>query len=286
MLPHGETDMLSSVLMAPHGAEIIPTPGQPYNEAFRPLHVAMERAGKALAERNTDLLIMFTPHGYSLDAAYTIYHHERYQGLFYNLTESNIFGDIAGRTLWTGDRDQASAVLAGLHTHGVAAEALVHGGATYPLALAWGEAVPLHYFVRGDRPKVVLIGLPRARHDRLAQMQGDLATLGRVLLDVAARYDGAVSIVSSADLAHTHTVQSPYGFHVSAAEFDATVQAWAAAPTRDKLQRLLALQPTALACGMAGMCILQAIFDEMPLPCRRVTYVAPTYYGMAVAEWA
>ncbi len=278
--------MLSSVLMAPHGAEIIPLAGQPYNDAFRPLHAAMEQAGQALAERDTDLLMMVTPHGYSLDAAYTIYLHERFQGLFYNLTESNVFGEISGRALWTGERDQAAAVLAGLRQRGVAADGLVHGSPGYPLALAWGETVPLHYLVRGAAPKVVLIGLPRARHDRLAQMQQDLATLGRVLRDVADRYDGAVSIVSSADLSHTHTSQSPYGYHASSAAFDATVQAWAAAPTRDKLERMLALQPTALACGMAGMCILQAIFDERPLVCRQLTYAAPTYFGMAVALWA
>ena len=278
--------MLSSVLMLPHGAEIIPTPGQPYNEAFRPLHTAMDQAGAALAERKTDLVIMFTPHGYSLDAAYTIYMHERFQGLFYDLTESSIFGEIAERLLWTGDHEQASAVLSGLQAQGVPVEGLVHGSPSYPLALAWGESVPLHYLVRNNKPKVVLIGLPGARHDRLAQMQNDLATLGRVLLSVAAAYPGAVSIVSSADLAHTHTAQSPYGYHESAAEFDATVQAWAAAPTRDKLERMLSLQPTAKACGMAGMCVLQAIFDSAPLPCRQLAYVAPTYYGMAVGTWA
>lgn len=277
--------MLSSVLMAPHGAEIIPMAGQPYNEAFRPLHAALDRAGQTLAERNTDLIVMVTPHGYSLDVAYTVYQHERFQGIFYHLTESNVFGDIAGRTVWSGDREQAGALLARLLDLGVAAEGLVHGAPTYPLELAWGECTPLHYLVRGDKPKIVLIGLPRARHDRLAQMQGDLATLGRLLLSVARDYAGAVSIVSSADLAHTHTAQSPYGQHESAAAFDALVQEWAAAPTRDRLERLLALQPTALACGMAGMCILQTIVDTTPLACQRITYAAPTYYGMAVVEW-
>jgi aromatic ring-opening dioxygenase LigB subunit len=278
--------MLSSVLMLPHGAEIIPTPGQPYNEAFRPLHSAMEQAGQALAARKSDLVIMFTPHGYNLDAAYTIYLHERFQGLFYNLTESNIFGDIAGRMLWAGNREQADAVLSGLQRCGVAAEGLVHGSPTYPLALAWGESVPLRYLLNGDKPQVVLIGLPRSRHDRLIQMQDDLATLGRVLLSVAAAYPGAVSIVSSADLSHTHAVQSPYGYHESASVFDATVQAWATTPTRDKLERMLALQPTALACGMAGMCVLQTVLEAAPLPCQQLVYAAPTYFGMAVSQWA
>ena len=116
-------------------------------------------------------------------------------------------------------------------------------------------------------------------------MQNDLAALRRALLDIAAAYPGGVSIVSSADLAHTHSAQGRDGFHESAAAFDALVQRWARTPERETLNRLLALQPTAKACGIAGMCMLQTIFDSGHLTCGPTTCAVPSYFGMMVAQW-
>jgi aromatic ring-opening dioxygenase LigB subunit len=278
--------VLSSVLMLPHGAEIVPAPYVTYNEAFRPLHDAMRVVGQDVASRQTKLVLMLTPHGYSLDHAYAVYLHERLQGLFYTLSESNIFGEIAERMLWPGDRVQAERLLATMQASGIAAEGLTHGSPSYPLALAWGESVPLRYLAAENGPSFVIIGLPRSRHDRLPAMQGDLAALGRILYDLASSFDGSVSIVSSADLSHTHSAEGPYGFHPTSKVFDETVQRWASKPERAHLERMLAMQPEAKACGMAGMCVLQSVLDQARFSSRRLIYALPTYYGMAVAEWA
>ena len=278
--------MLSSVLMLPHGAEIIPTPGTPYNEAFRPLHEAMERAGREVAARKTDIDILLTPHGFTLSDIYVVYMHERFQALFYNLNESNTFGDIAARELWPGDRQTAERLLAAMKQKAIPADGLIQGSPTYALTLGWGETVPLHYLVAGETPRAVIVSLPRKRYEGLAEMQNNLADLGRVLLDLAESYPGAVSIVVSADMAHTHDATGPYGFHESADAFDHLVQQWAQKPTRGGLNELLALQPTAKACGMAGMCVLQSIFESANLTCAHTAYAAPTYFGMMVAHWS
>jgi aromatic ring-opening dioxygenase LigB subunit len=278
--------MLSSILMLPHGSEIIPTADRPYNEAFRPLHEAMLQAGASVAERKTGLIILMTPHGYGLGTAYNVYLHDRYDGLFHDLSHSNIFGQIASHTRWAGERAQAEQLLAALKEKGIPADGLIYGGSDYPLPLGWGESVPLHYIADGDKPHAVLMALPRTRYDHLLDMQNDLAGIGRIWLDMANAYPGNVCLVSSADLAHTHSATGPYGFHESAAAFDALLQQWVHAPKRETIAQLLALQPTAKACGMSGLIMLQTILEATGFTCVQATYACPTYFGMMVARWS
>ncbi len=278
--------MLTSILMLPHGAEIIPAPGHPYNEMFRPLHRAMEEVGQQTARDNTDLLIMLTPHGTSLAEAFGVYQAERYQGIFYDLSESNVYGDVISHSLWSGDAEQAKRLLESLKQRGIAAEGIIQGSPDYPLALTWSEAVPLHYLAAADNPRALIMSLPRKRFSQLGAMQQDLIRLARVYLDLAEAYPGRASIVISADLAHTHSDSGPYGFHESAAVFDSLVQEWVRSPTEDRLASLLALQPTAKACGMAGLRVLQTILSETKLTSQQAVYAVPTYYGMLVARWS
>ena len=56
-------------------------------------------------------------------------------------------------------------------------------------------------------------------------------------------------------------------------------------PSRDRLDRLLALQPTARACAIAGICSLQVILERSALRSPGGVYAAPTYFGMLAARW-
>ena len=50
--------MLSSVILAPHGPEIVPIAGRPHTEPYRVLHEALLDSGRVVAEGKTDLLIV------------------------------------------------------------------------------------------------------------------------------------------------------------------------------------------------------------------------------------
>jgi hypothetical protein len=63
------------------------------------------------------------------------------------------------------------------------------------------------------------------------------------------------------------------------------VQQWVREPTRERLDGLLALQPTARACAMAGMCSLQVVLERSALRSTGGVYAAPTYFGMLAARW-
>jgi len=276
--------MLLSAYLVPHGNQIIPGLEEPYHEGFRPLHQAMEEARRQLEGEQADLLVLVTPHGITLADAYGVYLNERLQGFYYDLRESNVFGQLKGRALWPSDRPAAEELLSALEGARLPAAGLVQGSTAFPIALTWGELVPLHYLGSAGSPRVVVVSLPRSRAN-LPQVRGQLFALGQALLEFANRGRRRVSLVISADLAHTHAAGGPYGVHSSAPAFDHLAQEWAWQPTRERLAALLELQPTALACGMAGMCALQPVLEAASLPCSGVTYAAPTYFGMMVAHW-
>jgi len=278
--------MLTSVYLVPHGMQVIPGLEEPYHEGFRPIHEALLQAGRDREADGPELLILLTPHGHTLPGSYLVYLHGRFQGLLYALTESNVFGELKSRALWTGDLPAAGQLLEAMRGAGLAAEGLVQGSPDYPLTLAWGEVVPLTYLAGSSAPRVVIISLPRRRSEGVAGMQAELAALGRVLLDYARAQAARVAIICSADLAHRHAASGPYGYHKSAAAFDRRALEWAQKPTREGLQGLLALDLTARACGLAGLCVLQEILEAEGLGCRSLTYAAPTYFGLLVSRWA
>lgn len=278
--------MLVSTYMLPHGADMIPGIKEPYPEGFRPVHLAMEQMGRTLAAENPDLVIMLVPHGYTLPEQHVVYLHERYLGLLYDATNPDTFGALHMADIWPGDRAAAEQVLAAMQAKRIPATGLIQGGPAFALTLAWSETVPLHYLMKKCKPRIVIISLPRTRYDKLMAMQPDLAALGDVLYEFAAAHEQRVSIIMSADMAHTHDASGPYGFHESAAKFDYHVDYWIRSPRRDRLNQMLALQPTGLACGMAGMCVLQVILERAHLQSQERTYAAPTYFGLMVAHWA
>jgi aromatic ring-opening dioxygenase LigB subunit len=271
--------------MLPHGSEIT-VADKPGNEGFRSLHEAMQQAGSAVAERKTDLVMLLTPHGYSLATAYNVYLHESFDGQFHDTSHPHTFGEIVAHSRWTGERSQAERLLSTMQESGIAADGMMYGAPDYPLPLGWGESVPLHYIAGSDTPHVVITALPRSRYDRLLDMQKDLTAIAHIWLDAANAYPGNVCLVSSADLAHTHSATGPYGFHESAAVFDTLLQQWVQSPKRETLAQLLALQPTAKACGISGLTVLQTLLEATGFACVQATYACPTYFGMMVARWS
>ena len=278
--------MLVSAYMLPHGTDMIPGIKEPYDEGFRPLHLAMEQAGKTLAAENPDLVVMLVPHGYTLPEQHVVYLHERYLGLLYDAANPDVFGPLHMANIWHGDRAAAEMVLAAMQAKHIPATGLIQGGPAFALTLAWSETVPLYYLLRDCAPRVVIISLPRTRYDKMMAIQPDLAALGDVLYEFAAAHEQRVSIVISSDLAHTHDASGPYGFHAAAAKLDYHVDYWVRSPRRERLNQMLALQTDGKACGMAGMCVLQVILDRARLKSTERTYAAPTYFGMMVAHWA
>jgi aromatic ring-opening dioxygenase LigB subunit len=92
-------------------------------------------------------------------------------------------------------------------------------------------------------------------------------------------------VLVSADLAHTHRADGPYGYSEAAVPFDAAIGRWAQNPCvhgRALLDRAAHLQPAALSCGFTGMVLLHGMMCG-PLTQWHTQVLANqnvTYYGM------
>ena len=164
------------------------------------------------------------------------------------------------------DRELALRLVDDIRGAGLPVVGVSYGGndpSEAELPLDWGTEIPLRYI---PAERVVVIAPARDRpldeHVRLGE--------------VIARH--AVSLVASADHAHAHREDGPYGFDPAAAAYDARFQELVA--TGD-FRPLAELVDAAKADSLWQLLVLQGFHEAKPL--ELLAYAAPTYYGMAVA---
>ncbi|WP_297027805.1 hypothetical protein, partial [Thermoplasma sp.] len=84
----------------------------------------------------------------------------------------------------------------------------------YPCALDFGSMIPLTFFKPG---RIVAIGEPRLLSKERIE------SFAEHLVAVSDKYSGNISIIISADQAHTHSPDGPYGYSDMAEYYDETV---------------------------------------------------------------
>lgn len=116
----------------------------------------------------------------------------------------------------------------------------------------------------------------------------ELLHLGRSLYLHLQRMKQKIVVVISADLAHTHLTNGPYGFSPAAQPFDDAVGVWLQTLDATALLETAGnLVGEALSCGFPGLVILHGMLSEGGLKqwiSRMLINGHPTYYGMAVAS--
>ncbi|MCE7736411.1 MAG: hypothetical protein GPJ54_16140 [Candidatus Heimdallarchaeota archaeon] len=279
--------MLNSIYFLPHGMQIIPGMEDPYNFDFEKLHIEMEKIKEVLESESSELIILVTPHGLNLEDRFLIYEHNELIGHYYRILEkqSVVYGDLVDTKKWQGSQETSLQLKQFLTNCDIDIEGLTQGYADYPLTLAWGETVPLYYLPEELNQQILVIGVPRSRHDKIYNMQESLVKFGQSIIEFCKNHSKSTSIIFSGDLSHTHTEDGPYGYHQSSKEFDRLVQLWSTDPKREIFEEILELQKTALACGMAGISMLQGIADKYQIYLKTSYYDLPTYFGMIVNQW-
>ncbi|MHA1911330.1 MAG: hypothetical protein ACTSYA_06515 [Candidatus Kariarchaeaceae archaeon] len=278
---------LITAYLTPHGMQIIPGLEEPYNEEFRPLHEAMLKLQEEVRKDDPDLLVILTPHGLALDETFGIYQSEQLRGFLPHLTSSNIDGKIKEQLLVTSDPMISSELISFLKEKNVNVTSITLGSTSYPAPLAWGEIVPLYYFTSEEKKvKAVIISIPKKRFD-LDLFKDELMKLGKNLERFFETKKQKVSLVISADLAHTHLKDGPYGYHPSADKLDQLVNEWVSSLEKELLfDKIYPLADTGLACGLAPITVFQGVIEasrETSWTGNFVSYAKPTYFGMSTA---
>ena len=114
----------------------------------------------------------------------------------------------------------------------------------------------------------------------------DLIDFGTIIAKTAETSEKRVAFVASADQAHTHRADGPYGFHHAAAEFDAIVRR---AVQENKLGHLFSLPEKliedAKPDSLWQIAVLHGVLEALSMEVRVISYQAPTYFGMLCAAY-
>ena len=213
------------------------------------LRDAMEELGRRFDAAAPDAAIVVTPHNVHVEGHFAV------------VTAARV-GE------WETHRKLARALLeVDLPILGVS-----YGGndaAHAEMPIDWGTEVPLAY-MRAQRVVVVSPARDIPFEDHIS--------LGGAI----ARLPGRIALVASADHAHAHDPDGPYGFDPAAAVYDERVQSILRSDRLD-FRPLAADVDAAKADSLWQLLVLQGALGE-DARAELLAYAAPTYYGMAVAE--
>ncbi|XP_046565316.1 LOW QUALITY PROTEIN: uncharacterized protein LOC124274030 [Haliotis rubra] len=287
--------LLAGYVMPHGGIALDPTHFNTTNTTSRAeaweLHKACVAVGQQIDEIAPDLIFLSTPHGISDLRNFGFYLNPEAQGgadtdncqcppCCYNVSvglDVNVSQRLVGKFGY--DRN-----VSGISGYGPP------GQSSEPFPLRWGEVIPLH-FVGGpglSRTRVVILSQPSRRYTEQVAMIPELLKLGSDLYTYLEGLSERVVMIISADLAHTHLADGPYGYSNTSEPFDLAVGEWAGSLDEHALLVTASqLVDRALSCGYTGLVMMHGVFSAGGLSSWQPDLLVnhhPSYYGMMVAS--
>jgi aromatic ring-opening dioxygenase LigB subunit len=153
-----------------------------------------------------------------------------------------------------------------------------------PIYIRWGEAVPLWFLRHQTRNRYVFLSQPQKRYLNSSDFVKETKIMGEQIGKFIDLNEKSIIVIVSADLAHTHQKEGPYGYYKHAEVVDSQIEQWVldfsfySPLSNDKLSR-------ALCCGYTGLVLLNGILSLREYKPRILTRSSPTYYGMMVGSY-
>ncbi|ADV65791.1 extradiol ring-cleavage dioxygenase [Deinococcus maricopensis] len=257
--------------IAPHGSEILEELSGGNLSLMARTRASMVELGRRMTSAAPDVLVVLTPHGTRAEGQFAVANPERVRG---EVQDHGGTVTLERRV----DRALAQRIAAEAATDGVPVALLNYATSEGPLSvmpLDWGALIPLWFMP--DVP-VVVINPPRGM-DFAGHVQ-----FGRALARAASAAGRRVGLIASADWSHTHAASGPYGFHPTAAQVDATVEAYVRAGDLEALATLSAdLVKSAKPDGLWQVLVLAGALPPTERQVELLSYEAPTYFGLLCA---
>jgi aromatic ring-opening dioxygenase LigB subunit len=176
-------------------------------------------------------------------------------------------------------------VLEGAETRGLPVVGANFGaleGRMSDLSMDWGTLIPLWFFLKGTGLRSRVLIVTPSRGIPLEQ----IFEFGRVVAEAAEGTSRRVAFVASADQAHAHRKDGPYGFDRRAKDYDAMV---VEAVEGDRLSSIMRMDPVfvegAKPDSLWQMTMLAGALSVVPMHGKLVSYQVPTYYGLLCASF-
>lgn len=272
--------VLSAAFIVPHGALILDALPS-HTDGRYELNQALIQVSHQIAKLNPDLIFVTSPHGISLSNDFGIY-----------------FNDTAyGTAEWEGeykhyqidvkiDLDFAEELFNHLNSNQLPVSRITAYSRGVSIPLRWGESVPLWFFRDLSETKYIFLSQPQKRYDPSQNFVTETTEFGKQIGNFIEAHEKRVVVLISADLAHTHLKEGPYGFYENAEMVDQLLEDWVKSPNSytavsDSFENV----KKALCCGFTGFLMLQGILHGTGCESKVLARHAPTYYGMMVASF-
>jgi len=269
--------VLSSAFIVPHGALIL-NASPSHTDGRYELNQAMIQVASQIADLKPDVILVTSPHGISLSNDFGIYFNE----------------SAHGTAEWEGeyqdyqidvkiDLEFAEEIFTHLKAKQQAVSKITAFSRGVPIPLRWGESVPLWFLKDMPNTKYVFLSQPQKRYDPSNSFLSETKELGEKIFEFVNSHSKRVVMLISADLAHTHQKEGPYGFYENAEVVDKLLEDWMRSPSSSKRTSDSSnLIIKALCCGYTGFLLLQGLLGDIKCEVKVLSRHAPTYYGMMV----
>ena len=263
--------------IAPHGDETIPQLAGDKLKSFSKTTRGMESITATMRKQRVDTVIIATPHNLRLKRNIGV--------ILTEFTEGTLRTENASvQVRFKCDRALAGGILQEAEEARLPVIGVNYGtkeGESSCMPLDWGTLIPL-WFLRLDKGKPQVVIVTPSREIPLQ----NLVKFGATIVQAAEKRGAKTAFIASADQAHTHNKNGPYGFHRDSAKFDQLV---VNAVRQNRLETVLKLDEqlveNAKPDSIWQMAILVGILKKVPMQAKLISYQAPTYFGMLCATY-
>ncbi|HLN61592.1 MAG TPA: hypothetical protein VK464_08585 [Symbiobacteriaceae bacterium] len=260
--------------IAPHGGQILPEFAAGPDDAAATRN-AMREIGRRMEGARPDTVVILTPHGI------------RIEGMICISVSARAEGDMGRGVTVDFDVDQAlaGAIADQSEAAGVPVARCIYGASAGPsccIPLDWGAIIPLRFMGHtfAQKPQVVVICPSRS----LSREQ--MVAFGQAIARAAAESGRRIALVASADQAHAHAADGPYGLDLAAPEYDRQMcRAVEAQNLMQLLETDAKLVEDAKPDSLWQMLILGGALQLAPMRGELLSYEVPSYFGMMCAAY-
>ncbi|HEV2139384.1 MAG TPA: hypothetical protein VGR53_11140 [Nitrososphaerales archaeon] len=264
--------------IAPHGGEIIPALSGRKSALYSPTTKGMRTLAVQMREARPDTIVIASPHNLRLQKHIGVVISEYSSG---ELTAGRKQIKLRARC----DVALAKNIVAAAERLALPVVAANFGaleGPTSDLAMDWGTLVPLWFLLKGAGLECRLVIVTPSRGIPLRQN----FDFGRAVAEAAEKAEKRVAFVASADQAHTHLKNGPYGFDPRAKVYDRRVIKAIQQQELDSIMGMGAdFVEAAKPDSLWQLAILAGALEVVPMRGELISYQVPTYYGMLCAGY-